>query len=186
MEPVMVTKAGATIEDLYRVQQKAELVDGEILLMAPTGDEPAQAGAEVFVALRQYARETKIGLAVPDNAGFRVQLARRQSFSPDAAYYVGPRSGMQFYEGAPVFAVEVRSVGDYGPQAERAMARKRADYFEAGTLVLWDVDLLAEEFVVNVYRASDPEKPTGYRRGEIAEAEPAVPGWSMPVDALFA
>jgi Uma2 family endonuclease len=93
---------------------------------------------------------------------------------------------MQFYEGAPVFAVEVRSVGDYGPQAERAMARKRADYFEAGTLVLWDVDLLAEEFVVNVYRASDPEKPTGYRRGEIAEAEPAVPGWSMPVDALFA
>jgi len=28
--------------------------------------------------------------------------------------------------------------------------------------------------------------PTVYRRGQIAEAEPAVPGWTMPVDDLFA
>ena len=27
--------------------------------------------------------------------------------------------------------------------------------------------------------------PTFYRRGEIAEAEPAVPGWTMAVDDLF-
>ena len=61
---------------------------------------------------------------------------------------------MKFFEGAPVFAVEVRSEGDYGPRAEAAMARKRSDYFAAGTLVVWDVDLLSED-VVNVYRASD-------------------------------
>ena len=180
-----IGKARATIEDLYRVDGKAELVDGEIVHMAPTGDDPVQASAEVYVALRQYARETNRGLAVPDNAGFHVQLPQRQSFSPDAAYYTGPRTRMKFYEGAPVFAVEVRSEGDYGPQAERAMEQKRADYFEAGTLIVWDVDLLAEEFVVKVYRASDPQNPTGYRRGEIAEAEPAVPGWKMPVDSLF-
>jgi Uma2 family endonuclease len=50
--------------------------------------------------------------------------------------------------------------------------------------VVWDVDVLREQ-VVRVYRANDPEHPTMYRRGEIAEAEPALPGWSMPVDALF-
>src|SRR5438874_105607 len=103
----------------------------------------------------------------------------RGSFSPDAAYHIGALTGMKFYEGAPVFAVEVRSEGDYGPEAEREMAKKRADYFAAGTQVVWDVDLLAVEFVVNVYRATDPANPTGYRRGEIAEAEPAVPGWRM-------
>jgi len=81
--------------------------------------------------------------------------------------------------------VEVRSEGDYGPQAEQEMAQKRSDYFEAGTLVVWDVDLLAEEHIVRVFRADDPQRPTGYRRGEIAEAEPAVPGWRMPVDAMF-
>ena len=29
------------------------------------------------------------------------------------------------------------------------------------------------------------ERATLYRRGEIAEAEPAVPGWTMAVDDLF-
>jgi Uma2 family endonuclease len=39
--------------------------------------------------------------------------------------------------------------------------------------------------VVRVYRADEPEQPTIYRRGEEAEAEPAVPGWKMKVDDLF-
>ncbi len=91
---------------------------------------------------------------------------------------------MKFLEGEPVFAVEVRSEGDYGPKAERAMAKKRADYFAAGTQVVWDVDLLSET-VVCVYRESDPDNPQVYRRGEMAEAAPAVPGWTMPVDDLF-
>jgi hypothetical protein len=32
---------------------------------------------------------------------------------------------------------------------------------------------------------SDPLAPTIYRSGELAEAEPAVPGWTMPVDDLM-
>jgi Uma2 family endonuclease len=64
------------------------------------------------------------------------------------------------------------------------MAAKRADYFVCGTLVVWDVDLLSAG-VIKVYRASDPANPTIYRRGEIAEAEPAVPGWQMPVNDLL-
>ena len=91
---------------------------------------------------------------------------------------------MKFLSEAPVFAVEVRSEGDYGPAAEREMAAKRADYFAAGTKVVWDVDLLSED-VVRVYRAESPEQPTIYRRGETAEAEPAVPGWTFAVDELF-
>jgi Uma2 family endonuclease len=92
---------------------------------------------------------------------------------------------MRFFEGAPVFAVEVRSEGDYGRKAEADIAAKRADYFAAGTLVVWDVDLLSAE-VVRVFRADDPNTPTVYRRGERAEAEPAVPRWTMLVDDLFA
>ena len=37
-----------------------------------------------------------------------------------------------------------------------------------------------------VFRASAPDQPSIHRRGEIAEAEPALPGWRMPVDELFA
>ncbi|MFN2455129.1 MAG: Uma2 family endonuclease [Pyrinomonadaceae bacterium] len=180
----MSTKTRATIDDLYRVPGKAELVDGDIILMSPTGDAPNYAASEIFVSLREYARRTGRGRAVTDNAGFHVNLPRRQSFSPDAAFHTGEPGGMKFFEGAPVFAVEVRSEGDYGAKAERAIIAKRADYFAAGTHVVWDVDLQSDD-VVRVYRASDPEHPVIYRRGDMAEAEPAVPGWSMPVDDLF-
>jgi Uma2 family endonuclease len=176
----MSTNVKATIDDLYRVPGKAELVDGEIVHMSPTGDAPSCAASEIFVCLREYSRKTKRGLAVTDNAAFRVELPNRESFSPDAAFYTGKRTGMKFFEGAPVFAVEVRSEGDYGPKAEINMARKRADYFAAGTLVVWDVDLLSDD-VIKVHRATEPNEPTIYRRGDIAEAEPAVPGWSMAV-----
>ena len=181
----MTTKAPASIEDLYRVSEngKAEIVNGEIVRMSPTGDAPNYAAGEIFASLRQYSRRKKHGRAVTDNAGFRVNLPGRQSFSPDAAFYTGPNKGMRFFDGAPVFAAEIRSEHDYGPDAERTIATKRADYFAAGTLVVWDVDLLGTD-VVKVYRAADPDNPTIYRRGELAEAEPAVPGWKMPVDEL--
>jgi len=179
----MSTKVEATIEDLYKVEGKAELVNGEIVEMSPTGVLPHYAAQEITFSLRSYVKRTRKGYAIGDNVGFVVDLPHRKSFCPDAAFYVGPAT-MKFGEGAPVFAVEVRSEGDYGPRAERQMANKRADYFAAGTLVVWDVDLLSDD-VVRVYRASDPEKATIYRRGEIAEAEPAVPGWTMAVNDLF-
>jgi Uma2 family endonuclease len=90
---------------------------------------------------------------------------------------------MRFIAGAPTFAVEVRSKNDYGPAAEDEMAAKRGDYFAAGSLVVWDVDPVAE--CVHVYRAAQPTQPTTYRRGDIAEAEPAVPGWRVAVNDLF-
>jgi Uma2 family endonuclease len=181
-----LTKTEATVEDLRHMPDhgKAEIVKGELLRMPPTGDAPGYAGGEIFASLREYAYRTGVGRAVPDNVGFVVDLPHRKSFSPDAAYYTGPRAGMKFYTGAPVFAVEVRSENDYGPVAEQNIADKRADYFAAGTQVVWDVDLLSKD-VVKVYRASDPEHPTIYRRGDVAEAEPAVPGWTMPVDDLL-
>jgi len=56
----------------------------------------------------------------------------------------GKPTSMRFLEGAPIFAVEVCSENDYGRAAEREMADKRADYFAAGTLVVWDVDILSQ------------------------------------------
>lgn len=180
----MATQTQATIEDLYRVDGKAEIVDGELVLMPPTGEEPGRAGGSVYISLRQYERQANGGRAVPDNVGFIVDLPNRQSFSPDAAFHVHQSAGMKFVEGAPLFAVEVRSEGDYGKAAERKMARKRADYFAAGTLVVWDVDLLSDE-VIKSYSAAAPDHPSIFRRGEIADAEPALPLWRMPVDDLF-
>ena len=62
--------------------------------------------------------------------------------------------------------------------------RGRADYFAAGTLVVWDVNLLSD-VVIKSYRVDSPDVPRIFRRGEIADAEPALTEWSMRVDDLF-
>lgn len=89
-----------------------------------------------------------------------------------------------FVNGAPIFAAEVRSKNDYGAKAERQILAKIADYFAAGTRVVWDVDVLREQ-LIRVYRATDPNQPTIYGVNDEAEAEPALPGWRVAVSTLF-
>lgn len=179
----MGTKREATIDDLWHVDGKAELVNGELVLMSAAGYRHGFVALEIAASLREYAKRTGHGHALADSVGFIVNLPHRRSFSPDAAFATQALTD-GFVNGAPVFAVEVRSSEDFGPAAERAMSDKRADYFAAGSLVVWDVDTLRDH-VVRAYRASDPNDPTIFRRGDRAHAEPAVPGWSMPVDDLF-
>jgi Uma2 family endonuclease len=178
----------ATVDDLYGVDGKAELINGRIVTFMPTGDLPGDAANEIFVSLRAFAKRTGKGVAKADGVGYTIPElpSGRESFAPDASYFVGPRpkNRMKFLQGAPRFAAEVRSEHDYGDAAEAEMAAKRDDYFAAGTIVVWDVDPVAE--TVAVYRASAPSEPVVFRRGEIADAEPAVPGWKMAVDEIFA
>jgi len=176
----------ASVEDLYQLGEdtKAELVDGRLVVMTPGGGLHGYACGLIYASLLEYARRTRRGIALPDNIGFLVNLRNRRSFSPDVAFWTGGPLTAEFVEGAPIFAVEVRSKNDYGSTADRAFAAKRLDYFAAGTVVVWDVDILRKQ-IIDVYRAADPSVPMSYGRGGHAEAEPALPGWSMPVDDLF-
>ncbi len=184
----MITKAAVSIEELidqlYHTEGKAEIINGEVVEMPATGFLPGRASGRIYRSLDDYEQQNNGGYAIPDNVGFTVNLPNRNSFSPDAAFYIGPPTGAKFINGAPAFAAEVRSEFDYGKRAERKIAAKIADYFVAGTLVVWDVDVLKAE-VVRVYRRDDPNNPTIFRRGDIADAEPAVPGWRFPVDEMF-
>lgn len=182
-----VGQARATVADLYREPGKAELIGGRIVRYMATGRKPNRVAFRITRSLDDHARQIGKGEAYADNMGFIVPElpSGRESFSPDASYYDGafPPDPMRFLEGPPTFGAEVRSENDYGPSAEIEMAEKRGDYFAAGTLVVWDVDPVAE--LIHVYRASDPDHPVTYRRGDIVDAEPAVPGWRVSVDWLF-
>lgn len=83
----------ATIDDLDRVEGKAELINGRIVRYRATGDLPGAIALEIVLLLREFARQTGIGAARGDNIGFALpkQLKNgRKSFSPDASYYSGP------------------------------------------------------------------------------------------------
>ena len=175
----------ATLEDLMKFDGKAELIGGRIVEFMPTGRRPNRTAGRIYRHLCDYVEETGIGEAFTDNMGFAVDpplLSGRQSFSPDASFHAGPfpTDEMTFIDGPPTFAVEVRSENDYGRGAEAAMADKRADYFEAGTLAVWDVDPLAQTITLHT-----PTSEIAFRPGDRAHAEPALPGWTLDVSALF-
>ncbi len=178
----------ATLDDLMRVEGKAELVAGRIIQTVGSGHTPCRVAFKIAIRLELYSDEVGVGIAYCDGIGFAMipPLSNgRQSFSPDASYYLGPlpANEMRYIEGTPIFAVEVRSENDYGPKAETEMEAKRADYFESGTQVVWDVD--PEARTIAVYRG-DPATPTlVYRPGDTADTEPALPGWRLPVAAIF-
>ena len=168
----------ATLTDLYRTRDKAELIRGKIVYIPALGHLPSTVAGQIACSLYDYATRTGKGEVFTGKLTYAIPElpSGRESFSPDASYYDGPlpENPMSFIEGPSTFAVEVRSENDYGPAAEAEMADKRADYFAAGTKAIWDVDPLAE--CIHVYKASNPGQPQTYHRGQTAEAEPAVPG----------
>ncbi len=174
----------ALVEALYSVDGKAEIVHEEIVRMSAASDSHSRASGEVYFSLRKYEEEHGGGRAFADNCGFLCNLPHRWSFSPDAAWYTGPPAGEEFLPEPPVFAVEIRSKSEYGEMAEERIAEKRAEYFAAGTQVVWDVDLFRDK-CIRVYRAENPEEATTFGRGDTADAEPAVPGWTLAVDKLL-
>lgn len=171
----MATRAAAA--DLHPEDRKAEL---------PKESLPGRAASRIYRSLDAYERAVGGGLAFPGGFVFVVDLPHRRSLSPNAAFWAGELPGRgPHLTGAPLLAVEVRGEDDYGPEAEQALAARRADWFAAGTLVVWDVDVLrARE--IRVYRAHHPDLPEVFWRGEWADAKPALPNWSFLVDDLLA
>ncbi|MCA1669586.1 MAG: Uma2 family endonuclease, partial [Thermomicrobia bacterium] len=172
----MVSQREATIEDLHRTPDdgKYELVDGRLVRMSPTGARPGHAAIMMAFHLMLYQQETGHGIAFGDNVGFIVDLPRRRSFSPDAAHtFHADIESDDFASGAPGFAVEIRSKGDDGRAMDAEYAAKRADYFAAGTQIVWDVD--PQKQTISSHRVGDPNTPRIFARGGIADAGPALP-----------
>src|SRR6266700_1970171 len=102
------TQTPATLDDLYKVEGKAELIGGRIVHFMASGYKPSRVALRIAFRLDAYASTNGIGI------GFALEpplTNGRQSFSPDASYYTGPlpANDMRFIEGTPTFAVEVRS-----------------------------------------------------------------------------
>ena len=123
----------ATLADLAKTPEKAELIAGRIVSLMAAGFRPNRIAGRIFRSLDDFAEASRRGFALTDNIGFAVAelSSGRQSFSPDASYFLGtpPENEMSFLEGAPAFAVEVRSEGDYGPSAEAELAAKLDGHF---------------------------------------------------------
>src|SRR5688572_22882419 len=108
MSRTTIAEPRATLDDLYDVEGKAELIGGKIVRLMPTGELPADVGGGIYASLREHARKTRKGKAYPDGVGYAVgELpSGRESFCPDTSFHdapapAAPAARMRFIEGAP-------------------------------------------------------------------------------------
>jgi Uma2 family endonuclease len=177
-----------TLDDLMRYDGKAELINGRVVPIMPSGVLPIRTAKRILRSLDDFVEMLGRGEVFGDCLGYGIKPPLpngREAFCPDVSYFAGklPANLMKFIFGAPTFAVEVRSENDYGPAKDQEYEDKRDDYFSVGTLVVWDVDPKAE--TVSSYTISAPSNPMIFHRGETADAEPAVPGWTIQLDDMF-
>jgi hypothetical protein len=104
--PLSTTRA-ATLDDLAKVDGKAELINGKIVRQMATGDLPNRVASRIFRSLDDLAEMTGKGVAYTDSMGFAVPRlpSGRESFSPDASLHLGPIPSnlMGFVRGSPDF-----------------------------------------------------------------------------------
>lgn len=99
-------------------------------------------------------------------------------YKPDVWWHATPPEGAR-HDGAPDLAVEVRSPGTWHLDIGPKLARYRA----SGSKEVWLVDTPAR--TVLVYRAGSFDDPLEIGEGEEL-ISPLLPGFALPVDALFA
>lgn len=160
-----------------------ELVKGELMKMPPAGSEHGKLAMRVGWRLAQHVESQYLGNVYAAETGFILSTDPDTVRAPDAAFVRGERlaetgEGRGFWPGAPDLAVEVVSPGDTYTEVED----KVLDWLDAGTLMVVVVN--PRQRTVTVYRSrTDIVILT---QDDTIDGNDVVPGWSLPIQELFA
>lgn len=179
----MALERRLTVDDLdgMRLPDRWELVDGEAIVLSPSGNRASRIGGRAYAKLYFGSELAGHGIAYPADAGFVLFPDRRTVRGPDAAF-VGERAvalaDPAFVPFAPDFVVEALSPGD---RLGDALA-KMGMYLDAGVRLAWLVH--PERQTVTVF-TPDAASVT-LVPGAVLDGGDVLPGLSLPVADLFA
>jgi len=174
-----------TAEELLAMQDEdchTELVDGEVLRMAPAGGEHGEVTHNVGLLLGMHVRSHRLGRMVGAETGFLLGRNPDLVRAPDAAFIAQrrvPSGGLPkaYIPFAPDLAVEVISPNDTAEHVQR----KAQDWLAAGTRLLWQVYPGLKRAVVHA-----PGQPTRTLGPEdVLDGGDVVPGFSCRVSDLL-
>src|SRR5258708_29268459 len=182
-----------TVDDLWQlshddverdVPQRYELDEGELIVMAPTGNEHGLIAAEILRRVANFVVDNDLGEVTAAETGFVLYKnpAKDKDIvrAPDVAFIAKARlmpTIEKFYTIAPDFAVEVVSPSDTAQQ----MRRKADQYLQAGTRLIWVV--YPGERFVDVFQ---PGHDIHTFRGEdVLEGGDVLPDFTIAVNDLF-
>ena len=174
-----------TAEEFFRLYShkdgRFELVDGEVLELAPVNEEHGEVAFNINGAFHHYSRRFGIGRGGVET-GYRVRQSPDVVRGPDVSFNVrnrreGEKPLRTFVPGAPDIAVEVVSPSNTATD----MTRKVSEYLEAGSQRVWAVYPTTR--TVSVHRADGTT--VAFTGEDVITDEELLPGFSLPLTEIF-
>lgn len=155
--------------------EHTELIDGEVVEMAPTGWSHGRVEVRLGRLLDEHV-ETLGGSVVGGEVGYRLgpDLVRAADL---AVHLERPETGRGWTTTPPDLVVEIVSPNDGWP----AIERKIEDWLAFGVREVWVVD--PEGRAVTIRR---PDGSGTKLRGDVPLTSPVLPGFTAPLTRLFA
>lgn len=175
----------ATEDDILRSaasepKRLTELVDG-ILVEKAMGQREGFLAASLIAFLMAHVRANKLGVVGAPDTILRLKPGQNRlpdvSFTAWASLPAADAHLQRVGAYAPDLAVEIISEGN--TRAE--LARKRTEYFDAGTKLVWEVD--PEARTVTVYTSATSS--TTLNETGTLDGAAVLPGFTLPLAELF-
>lgn len=180
-EPPPGTATEQDVTDIHDHEKRLyELADG-VLVEKTMGLQEAFLAQWIGHILIEFATKNDLGIVV--GADGMSRLAPGLVRIPDVAFISWARlpgkkvPALSFIPFSPDLVVEVLSPGN----TREELARKLAEYFDAGSTLVWYVDPRAR--IVRVY--TSPENVTTLKEGATLEGGCLLPGFQLPVAEIF-
>ncbi|MBI3797694.1 MAG: Uma2 family endonuclease [Deltaproteobacteria bacterium] len=174
-----------TAEELFELpgdDYKYELVEGELIRMAPTGGEHGVLTVRLGRLLDEYVEAHDLGIVCGAETGFVLRRTPDTVRAPDAAFIAKdriPASGVPktYWPFPPDVAVEVVSPSDRFDDVQT----KVAEYLTAGTRLVWVVNPTTR--TIFVYHSARDVQALGEE--DELNGEEIIPGFRCSVRRVF-
>ena len=181
----MTTRTLVTADELLRMPddgRRYELIEGELIEMAPAGGRHGNIGVRIVGFLFQYIYKTNLGELFGADTGFFLQRDPDTIRAPDAAFIAMeriPPDGIPsgFIDTIPDLVVEVVSPSDRAGQVQA----KIEQWIEHGVKLVWLVH--PEQRSITVYRSLSEVHVL--HEGDTLTGGQVLPGFSCAVSDIF-
>ncbi|MDA0807491.1 MAG: Uma2 family endonuclease [Planctomycetota bacterium] len=177
-EPKQLVTAESLLEN--HLQQRCELIQGEIRRMSPAGSEHGWVVMNVAGPMMVYVKEKKLGYTFGAETGFIIERSPDTVRAPDVAFVaadrVTERLPTQFFPGPPDLAVEVLSPSDSASEVQE----KAEAWLNSGCREVWLIDPRRKSAT-----RLTPAKDSIIQQSVETLTTDLLPGFSLAVAELF-
>ena len=181
----MATTGTMTIEELEQLPEdegRFELLDGDLIEMAPTGFDHGKLSTRMLTLINVFVLERELGTVVGTDAGFILRRDPNRVLAPDIAFVSAEQFAIDaeqpgFLELAPDFVVEIVSPSDRWNYVND----KVNAYLDAGVRLIWVVDPRRKEVIVHT-----PDRVARTVAGDTTlDGGDVLPGFEITLGKLF-